>query len=35
MRITVTGSSGVIGSALVRSLQQDGHKVTRLVRHEP
>ncbi|MFE9421918.1 TIGR01777 family oxidoreductase [Kitasatospora sp. NPDC006697] len=33
MRIAVTGSSGLIGSALVRSLLSDGHEVLRLVRH--
>ncbi|WP_035805655.1 TIGR01777 family oxidoreductase [Kitasatospora mediocidica] len=33
MRIAVTGSSGLIGSALVRSLLSDGHQVVRLVRH--
>lgn len=32
MRIAVTGSSGLIGSALVRSLRSDGHEVVRLVR---
>lgn len=32
MRIAVTGSSGLIGSALVRSLLADGHEVVRLVR---
>lgn len=32
MRIAVTGSSGLIGSALVRSLLADGHQVVRLVR---
>ena len=35
MRVTVTGSSGLIGSALVQSLQEDGHTVVRLVRREP
>ncbi|MFC9133095.1 TIGR01777 family oxidoreductase [Streptomyces sp. NPDC057099] len=34
-RIAVTGASGLIGSALVRSLTADGHEVVRLVRHEP
>ncbi|WP_371482056.1 TIGR01777 family oxidoreductase [Kitasatospora sp. NBC_00315] len=33
MRIAVTGSTGFIGSALVRSLLADGHEVVRLVRH--
>ncbi|MGR8010979.1 TIGR01777 family oxidoreductase [Streptomyces hypolithicus] len=32
MRIAVTGSSGLIGTALVRSLRTDGHEVVRLVR---
>ncbi|GAA1969245.1 TIGR01777 family oxidoreductase [Kitasatospora viridis] len=32
MRIAVTGSSGLIGSALVRSLLADDHEVVRLVR---
>lgn len=32
MRILVTGSSGLIGSALVASLEGDGHSVVRLVR---
>ncbi|CAO0827882.1 hypothetical protein SMICM17S_09611 [Streptomyces microflavus] len=31
-RIAVTGSSGLIGAALVRSLRADGHEVARLVR---
>ncbi|MFF0748405.1 TIGR01777 family oxidoreductase [Streptomyces sp. NPDC004267] len=31
-RIAVTGASGLIGSALVRSLRADGHEVLRLVR---
>jgi uncharacterized protein (TIGR01777 family) len=35
MRIAVTGSSGLIGSALVRSLGTDGHEVLRLVRRAP
>jgi hypothetical protein len=35
MRIVVTGSSGLIGSALVRVLRTDGHEVRRLVRHHP
>ncbi|WP_191871250.1 TIGR01777 family oxidoreductase [Streptomyces filipinensis] len=32
MRIAVAGASGLIGSALVRSLTADGHEVVRLVR---
>ena len=32
MRIAVTGSSGLLGSALVESLAGDGHDVVRLVR---
>ena len=35
VKILVTGSSGLIGSALVRSLRADGHDVIRLVRREP
>ncbi|MEV7077214.1 TIGR01777 family oxidoreductase [Streptomyces sp. NPDC093516] len=34
-RIAVTGASGLIGSALVRSLTADGHHVVRLVRRTP
>ncbi|MES4889894.1 TIGR01777 family oxidoreductase [Streptomyces sp. NPDC096012] len=34
-RIAVTGASGLIGSALVRSLTADGHEVVRLVRGTP
>ncbi|GGO79787.1 TIGR01777 family oxidoreductase [Wenjunlia tyrosinilytica] len=34
MRIAVTGSTGLIGSALVRSLRGDGHQVVRMVRHD-
>ncbi|MEP6464586.1 MAG: TIGR01777 family oxidoreductase [Frankiaceae bacterium] len=35
MKIAVTGSSGLIGSALVDALQADGHSVRQLVRHAP
>jgi uncharacterized protein (TIGR01777 family) len=35
MRIAVTGSSGLIGTALVRALREDGHGVMRLVRKDP
>lgn len=34
-RIIVSGSSGLVGSALVESLRADGVPVTRLVRQEP
>jgi uncharacterized protein (TIGR01777 family) len=34
-RIAVAGASGLIGSALTRSLTADGHEVVRLVRREP
>jgi uncharacterized protein (TIGR01777 family) len=32
MRIAVTGASGLIGTALLKSLREDGHQVQRLVR---
>jgi len=32
VEVLVTGSSGLVGSALCASLQSDGHRVTRLVR---
>lgn len=35
MKIAVTGSSGLVGSALVRFLTTGGHQVTRLVRTRP
>lgn len=35
MRIAVTGSTGLIGKALVHSLRADGHDVVRLVRRTP
>ncbi|WP_189961013.1 TIGR01777 family oxidoreductase [Streptomyces violascens] len=34
MKIAVTGSTGLIGAELVRSLRADGHEVLRLVRRE-
>src|SRR5581483_12241033 len=35
MRIAITGSHGLIGTALIRSLLADGHRVVRLVRGTP
>jgi hypothetical protein len=35
MKVAVTGSSGLIGSALAASLRADGHEVIRLVRRPP
>lgn len=35
MKVAVTGASGLVGRALVRSLRDDGHEVVRLVRKEP
>jgi uncharacterized protein len=35
MKVAVTGSSGVIGSRLVRDLRAEGHDVLRLVRRTP
>jgi uncharacterized protein len=35
MKVAVTGSSGLIGTELVRSLRADGHDVLRLVRRTP
>ena len=35
MKVAVTGSSGLIGTALVASLRSDGHQVIRLVRRPP
>lgn len=35
MRVVVTGSTGLIGAALVTNLRADGHEVRRLVRHAP
>ncbi|MFE4552051.1 TIGR01777 family oxidoreductase [Streptomyces sp. NPDC056785] len=34
-RVVIAGASGLIGSALARSLTTDGHEVVRLVRREP
>ena len=35
MRVVISGSSGLIGTALRRSLEADGHVVIRLVRRQP
>ena len=35
MRVAVTGSTGLIGAALVERLRRDGHQVVRLVRRPP
>ncbi|HEY0004585.1 MAG TPA: TIGR01777 family oxidoreductase [Pyrinomonadaceae bacterium] len=35
MKVLVTGASGLVGSALVSSLRQEGQEVLRLVRHAP
>lgn len=35
MRVAVTGTSGLLGGALVRELQAHGHEVLRLVRRRP
>ena len=35
MKVAVTGSSGLIGTALAASLSADGHEVVRLVRRAP
>lgn len=35
MKIIVSGSHGLVGKAVLKSLTDDGHEVFRLVRHEP
>lgn len=35
MKVLVSGSSGLIGSALIERLEKEGHAVGRLVRHKP
>jgi uncharacterized protein (TIGR01777 family) len=35
MKVVITGSSGLIGTALTASLRADGHQVVRLVRRPP
>lgn len=35
MKILISGSHGLVGKALVRSLESEGHNIYRLVRHAP
>ncbi len=35
MKVAITGASGLLGPALIRSLRDDGHDVLRLVRRVP
>ena len=35
MRIIVSGSHGLVGKALIKALETDGHEIYRLVRHAP
>lgn len=35
MRVLITGSSGMVGSALIESLSSKGHEIVRLVRSRP
>jgi uncharacterized protein (TIGR01777 family) len=35
MKILVSGSHGLVGKALIRSLTSDGHEIARLVRNKP
>jgi uncharacterized protein (TIGR01777 family) len=35
MKALISGSHGLVGSALISSLESDGHEVVRLVRHAP
>ena len=35
MKLVVSGASGLLGSALVRALEGDGHEIVRLVRRPP
>ncbi len=35
MLVAITGATGLIGSAVAKSLRQDGDQVIRLVRHQP
>ncbi len=35
MRILISGSHGLVGTALIKLLETDGHEILRLVRHAP
>lgn len=35
MKVLVSGSHGLVGTALIKSLQTDGHQISRLVRQAP
>jgi uncharacterized protein (TIGR01777 family) len=35
MKVLITGATGLVGTALIQSLQQDGHLVCRLLRKKP
>ena len=35
MKILISGSHGLVGSALIKALEPDGHEIYRLVRHYP
>ena len=35
MRILISGSHGLVGTALIKALEADGHEISRLVRHAP
>ena len=35
MRIFISGSHGLVGTALIKALEADGHEIYRLVRHAP
>lgn len=35
MRILISGSHGLVGTALIKSLEPEGHEIFRLVRHAP
>lgn len=35
MKILISGSHGLVGTALIKSLETEGHEISRLVRHYP